>query len=167
VEFRKLLGRFLGVCDAIAYAHSKGVLHRDLKPANIMLGPYGETLVVDWGLAKVVGGSETPAARKNVPAPGVEDSAATHAGTILGTPAYMSPEQACGDVSGLSSASDVYSLGATLYWLLTGKPPFGGTDVPRTLEQVRLGQFPPPRAALHKKCRWAGCRAGGSRQVLQ
>jgi serine/threonine protein kinase/formylglycine-generating enzyme required for sulfatase activity len=148
LEFRKLLGRFIDVCNAIEYAHSRGVLHRDLKPGNIMLGKYGETLVVDWGLAKVVGRSETTAdtdERTLHPSSG-SDSAPTQMGSAVGTPQYMSPEQAEGRLDQLGPASDVYSLGATLYTLLTGKPPFSAADLVAILSQVAKGDFPSPRA---------------------
>src|SRR5262249_3451241 len=88
---RQLLGRFVDVCNAIAYAHSRGVLHRDLKPANIMLGKYGETLVVDWGLAKVLGKADVGATEGALVRSG--DSTLTQTGKALGTPAFMSPEQ--------------------------------------------------------------------------
>ena len=145
IELRKLLGRFLAVCDAISYAHSRGVLHRDLKPANIMLGPFGETLVVDWGLAKSVGQAELPGNPSEATLPMAGNSAATQDGSVLGTPAYMSPEQAAGELLKMGPSSDVYSLGATLYCLLTGKAPFQDANIARVLEQVREGQFPAPR----------------------
>jgi len=123
----KLLERFIAVCNTIAYAHSRGILHRDIKPANVMLGAYGETLILDWGLAKPLG--------RSVPDPDPEDRTLaplshddvllTGQGGIVGTPAYMSPEQAAGSRDQLGPASDVYSLGATLYTLLTGRAPFG------------------------------------------
>jgi serine/threonine protein kinase/Flp pilus assembly protein TadD len=141
---RKLLGRFLDVCNAIAYAHSRGVLHRDLKPGNIMLGKYGETLVVDWGLAKVVGRAELEAPEGLLPVP-ASDSALTQAGTALGTPAYTSPEQAAGRLDQLGPRSDVYSLGATLYCLLTGRAPFHEGEVGQVLRKVQRGDFPRPR----------------------
>ncbi len=126
VALRKLLGRFVDVCNAVAYAHSRGVLHRDLKPGNVMLGRYGETLVVDWGLAKLLGRPDGahPRTRPLYRASAVERRHATMAGQALGTPQYMSPEQAAGRLDLLGPASDVYSLGATLYCLLTGQPPF-------------------------------------------
>ena len=160
LELRQLLGRFQAVCNAIAYAHSKGVLHRDLKPDNVMLGNYGETLVVDWGLAKAIGAREevTPTGSLTLRLSG-PDSGLTQAGHVLGTPAYMSPEQASGQNAELSPASDVYSLGATLYHLLTGRPPFVGTNAYAILEGVCRGQFPRPRevdptvpAALEAVC---------------
>jgi WD40 repeat protein/tRNA A-37 threonylcarbamoyl transferase component Bud32 len=146
---RQLLNRFVAVCNVMAYAHSRGVIHRDLKPANILLGPYGETLVVDWGLAKVVGRSE-PAARPGAVEvalqPGSRSgSSETLPGTAMGTPAYMSPEQADGDLEQVGPLSDLYSLGATLYCLLTGKPPINETDVREALRRVQRGEFPPPR----------------------
>jgi tRNA A-37 threonylcarbamoyl transferase component Bud32 len=114
LEFRQLLGRFMAVCNAVAYAHSRGVIHRDLKPSNVMLGHYGETLVVDWGLAKAVGRDPAedgarPAEPTLVPVL-AEGSSATRTGAALGTPAYMSPEQAAGRLDQLGPASDVYSL---------------------------------------------------------
>jgi serine/threonine protein kinase len=126
LAFRQLLGRFVDVCNAVACAHSRGVLHRDLKPGNVMLGKYGETLVVDWGLAKPVDRPEsTDAGEERALRPTFGSGvAATQAGSAMGTPAYMSPEQAAGRLDLLGPASDVYSLGATLYTVLTGKPAF-------------------------------------------
>src|SRR5205823_7428506 len=94
LELRKLLARFVAVCNAVAYAHNKGVLHRDLKPDNVMLGTYGETLLVDWGLAKAIGSKDEPPAGSVALQPTEAGAELTHAGSVLGTPAYMSPEQA-------------------------------------------------------------------------
>jgi WD40 repeat protein len=146
VEFRRLLQSFVTVCETVAYAHARGVIHRDLKPENIMLGPYGETLVLDWGLAKCL----------DAPAPeGKEESAlgpvrleTTGAmsvqGRAKGTWEYMSPEQARGEWETVGKTSDVYSLGATLYVLLTGKRPFEGQRE-ELAKKVRSGKFMPPR----------------------
>ena len=181
LELRSLLDRFADVCHTVAYAHSRGVLHRDLKPANIMLGPFNESLVVDWGLAKKFGRSSSPekAAAPTAPEPdrqaegshdpdeadgeatgqkaqaetddtaplGLSSSTDTQAGTALGTPAFMSPEQAEGRVDELGPSSDVYSLGAVLYTLLCGRAPFEYVwcDVTALIDRVKLGEFPRPR----------------------
>lgn len=147
LELRELLGRFLDVCQAIAYAHSRGVLHRDLKPGNIMLGKYGETLVVDWGLAKATGTSDKPCSLDTLGPlflPTVGDSSHTQMGSTIGTPAYMSPEQAAGRLDLLGKASDVYSLGATLYCILTGQAPQTSRDLDEVLDRVKRGDFPKP-----------------------
>lgn len=148
LAFRQLLRRFLDVCNAVAYAHSRGVLHRDLKPGNIMLGKYGETLVVDWGLAKAAGKADADLSQEATTLRPSSDSGAalTQAGTVVGTPAYMSPEQAAGRLDELGPRSDVYSLGATLYVLLAGKSPFAERADAPILDRVRRGDFPPPRA---------------------
>jgi len=144
LELRKLLHRFTDVCNAIDYAHSRGVLHRDIKPANIVVGRYGETLVVDWGLAKATGKSDPSAGERTLMPSSASGSSETLPGSALGTPAYMSPEQAEGDLDRLSARSDVYSLGATLYCVLTGRPPFTG-DVVDVISAVQRGDFRPPR----------------------
>src|SRR5262249_35924729 len=144
---RQLLRRFTDVCNTIAFAHSRNVLHRDIKPDNVILGRYGETLVVDWGLVKSIGrvesgteaGNQTPP-----PCPGPR-CAETLPGYPLGTPAYMSPEQAEGRPDRLGPRTDVYGLGATLYSILTGKPPFEGTDHKVILARVSAGAFSQPR----------------------
>jgi serine/threonine-protein kinase len=147
LALRGLLRRFLDSCNAVAYAHSRGVLHRDVKPGNIMLGKYGETLVVDWGLAKSVGrpAADGEASEATLRPRLDSGAAATVMGAALGTPAYMSPEQAAGRLDLLGPASDIYSLGATLYVLLAGKPPFQEADVEKLLSQVQHGEFLPPR----------------------
>ncbi|MEQ8838607.1 MAG: hypothetical protein RID07_17515, partial [Lacipirellulaceae bacterium] len=153
------------VCQAIDYSHHRGVVHRDIKPENIMLGDYGETLVVDWGLARptddtptVTDAAETTvtrsgrltsrsnhpqSTRKGSPSPPSNPSH-TRDGQVVGTPAYMSPEQAVGRLDLLGPAADIYSLGATLYHLLTGSSPIDGStsDI---LARVQRGHFPPPR----------------------
>jgi WD40 repeat protein/serine/threonine protein kinase len=151
LALQKLLRRFLDVCNAIAYAHHRGVLHRDLKPDNVMIGKYGETLVVDWGLAKSTErsgdepGSALPEA-KLIPSSG-DGSQETLPGSVIGTPAYMSPEQAAGRLDLLGPASDVYSLGATLYTLLAGRGAFKGKDLAEVFRKVEHGEFPRPREA--------------------
>ncbi len=131
LELRKLLRRFTDVCNAMEYAHSRGVLHRDIKPRNIILGRHGETLVVDWGLAKATGKSDPATEERTLLPSSASGSSETLPGSALGTPAYMSPEQAEGQLERLGPRSDVYSLGATLYCLLTGQPPFTGDLVER------------------------------------
>ncbi|QDV39521.1 serine/threonine-protein kinase [Tautonia plasticadhaerens] len=145
LALRKLLRRFLDVCNAIGYAHSRGVLHRDIKPGNVVVGKHGETLVVDWGLAKPTGRSDPSSCERTLMPFSASGSAETLPGSALGTPAYMSPEQAAGDLDQFGPAIDVYSLGATLYCLLTGKAPFEGDDPGAVLRRVQQGDFPPPR----------------------
>jgi eukaryotic-like serine/threonine-protein kinase len=147
LELRKLLARFLDVCNAVEYAHSRGVIHRDLKPSNVLLGPYGETLVVDWGLAKVVGrrDPDSPAAEGTLKPATASGSSETVDGTAIGTPTYMSPEQAEGRLEALGPASDIYSLGATLYALLVGRPSQEGPEIVEVIRRVQRGEFPPPR----------------------
>ena len=153
VAFRHLLQRFIAVCQAIAYAHTRKVIHRDIKPANVMVGAFGETLVVDWGLAKALDdGHEAEEILKVAAESGFRrdpeatelDEHATLAGTAIGTPSYMAPEQASGRLDVLGPAADIYSLGATLFVILTGKAPFTGSAT-ETLEKVRRGEFVPPR----------------------
>jgi serine/threonine protein kinase/WD40 repeat protein len=148
VPFRKLLQRFIDICEAVHYAHCRGILHRDLKPGNVMVGRYGETLVVDWGLAKVLEKDAPPEAIETVIVPGVGSGATpTVMGAAVGTPAYMSPEQAAGRLESLGPASDVYSLGATLYAILTGRVPFESSPqgLGELLARVAKGEFPKPR----------------------
>lgn len=146
LELRKLLRRLIDVCNAIEYAHSRGVLHRDLKPGNIMLGKYGETLVVDWGLAKTVGrqGANEPDDEATLIPLSGEGSSETRMGTVVGTLAFMSPEQAEGRLDALGPQSDVYCLGATLYCVLTGKSPIVKSSAENMLTDVRTGKFPTP-----------------------
>jgi tRNA A-37 threonylcarbamoyl transferase component Bud32 len=149
LALRQLLSRFIAVCQAVAYAHSRGIVHRDLKPSNVMLGEkYGETLLVDWGLAKVVGRSEAAQVSDEEgtlrPSSGTggED---TRTGQAVGTLAYMSPEQAAGRWDVVGPASDIYSLGATLYHVLVGQAPFGAGLAGEVVLQVQRGEFARPR----------------------
>jgi serine/threonine-protein kinase len=131
LALRELLNRFIAVCNTIAYAHSRGVLHRDLKPQNIMLGKYGETLVVDWGLAKSFERSEEARATGEEtvrPASQQQEGHETRPGDVKGTPAYMSPEQASGRIDQMGPGSDIFALGATLYAILTGVAPYRGNN---------------------------------------
>jgi serine/threonine protein kinase len=146
LAFRNLLSRFVDACFAIAYANSRGVLHRDIKPSNIMLGKFGETLVVDWGLAKKVGRAN-PADSSCGDASVIIDSrdtASTMDGSALGTPPYMSPEQAAGRLDAMGPGSDIFSLGATLYVLLVGRTAFDGTTVQEVIENARSCNYQPP-----------------------
>jgi eukaryotic-like serine/threonine-protein kinase len=138
---RALLTRFVAVCHTIGYAHSRGVIHRDLKPSNVLLGDYGETLVIDWGLARQRGSPEVaggPGGEGRSP----DTGSGTQTGKELGTRGFMSPEQARGDWVQVAPASDVFSLGATLYAILTGRAPYGGAS---SLDDARAGKFARPR----------------------
>jgi WD40 repeat protein/tRNA A-37 threonylcarbamoyl transferase component Bud32 len=146
LRFRALLQKFTAVCDTVAYAHDQGVIHRDLKPSNIMLGRYGETLVMDWGLAKHVDTADADDERAlEAPSPSPSPDSLTATGTVLGTPQYMSPEQAKGLPTG--PASDIFNLGLILYTILTGTPAFQEAALARggTLKAVRDAAVVPPR----------------------
>jgi serine/threonine-protein kinase len=142
LALRGLLSRFVAVCYAVGYAHARGVIHRDLKPQNVMLGEYGETLVVDWGLARVLAQSDPEQTTPHSLVRVQDADTATQLGSVLGTPAYMPPEQACGDHDRVGPASDVWALGATLYAILTGKAPYVGHEA---LLKANLCEFPAPR----------------------
>ena len=115
---------FHKICEPVSFAHCRGVLHRDLKPQNIMVGAFGEVLVMDWGLSKLLGGSERPGTVDELV--GAETKAVTAHGTIMGTPGYMAPEQGRGESATVDQRADIYSLGIILYELFTGRVPFTG-----------------------------------------
>jgi serine/threonine protein kinase/Flp pilus assembly protein TadD len=134
LDLAALLNAFVAVCNAAAYAHSRGVIHRDLKPQNVVLGDFGEVVVLDWGLAKLVDRPEDAAVLSSVALGPADGREATVAGQVLGTPAYMPPEQAEG--AAVDHRSDVYGLGAILYEILAGRPPFEGPDPLDVLRRV-------------------------------
>lgn len=144
VNLNDRLRIFLRICEAVAFAHSYGVLHRDLKPSNIMVGPFGETLVMDWGIAarlrepglesaKVQGNEENP--------PSI-----TQDGVVVGTPGYLSPEQASGSTDKIDQRSDLYGLGAVLYFILTGRSPIPDHALTVAIDRAIRGDIPAPRS---------------------
>ena len=142
LRFRGLLQQLVAVCNTMAYVHDQGVIHRDLKPSNIMLGRYGETLVMDWGLAKRIGTDDARGdAEGEAPSPSPSPDDLTATGAVLGTPQYMSPEQVRGEPT--SPASDVFSLGLILYAILTGKSPYA--DAVLRGGHLREAAVVPPR----------------------
>jgi serine/threonine-protein kinase len=143
------LGIFEQVCQAVAYAHSQGVIHRDLKPGNVMVGAFGEVQVMDWGLAKVLAGQASRERERPEAGPTVrEDGARTQAGVVLGTPAYMAPEQARGEVEQLDERSDVFALGAMLCEILTGEAAYRGEQVRDVLREAAGAELSDARARL-------------------
>jgi serine/threonine-protein kinase len=157
-ERGKLLAIFESICQTVAYAHSKGVLHRDLKPANVMVGAFGEVQVVDWGLAKVLrrgGVADEKRAQETVhtvietvrSGPGSVGSDSM-VGSVMGTPAYMAPEQAQGEIEMLDERADVFSLGAILCELLTGKPPYEPVEGDPIVSQAAHAKLEPARARI-------------------
>ncbi|MES1177638.1 MAG: protein kinase [Myxococcales bacterium] len=150
-----LVNHFSGLCQAIAYAHSRGIVHRDIKPDNVMVGEFGETVVLDWGMAKLLVQplDETDATEISLapePAPAreleLDDPGLTLEGSLCGTPLYMSPEQAAGRSNEVDFRSDVWSLGVVLYTILSGRTPFSGKSLLEIIAKVRAGQHTPLRA---------------------
>src|SRR5262249_29516287 len=144
-ELPRFVAIFGQICQAVGYAHSRGVIHRDLKPHNVMVGAFGEVQVMDWGLAKERG---APAENRRA-ASSAGASGQTAAGTVLGTPSYMSPEAARGEVDRVDERADVFGLGAILCVLLTGRPPFAGVDRTRIWSASASGDLASAMARLN------------------
>jgi PAS domain S-box-containing protein len=147
LEFLTLLNAFVTVCNTVGYAHSRGVLHRDLKGQNVILGDFGEVVLLDWGLAKLVdqrdANSDTPSIVLDQSDSSEVDL--TQHGQAIGTPAYMAPEQAAGQLDQIDERTDIYGLGAILYEILTGQAPFAGSDTREVLRRVQELEPPSPR----------------------
>jgi hypothetical protein len=146
-ELVNLLSAFVTVCNTVAYAHSRGVIHRDLKGQNIVLGDFGEVVVLDWGLAKLIDRPEidagvSPQVPESLAAGGTD---MTLQGQAMGTPAYMAPEQASGRIDLIDERTDVYGLGAILYEILTGRPPFSGKTTQEVIRKVNEEVVAAPR----------------------
>ncbi|MHC5039680.1 MAG: protein kinase domain-containing protein, partial [Planctomycetota bacterium] len=141
----RLLGVFMKACEAIAYAHNKGVIHRDLKPENVMVGSFGEVLVMDWGLAKVRGRAEGKGEDSVASIRSEEGVGKTFAGGIVGTPSHMSPEQANAELDEIDEQSDVWCLGGILYGLLCLHPPYEGKTVGEIIRVAAAADVVPPR----------------------
>jgi eukaryotic-like serine/threonine-protein kinase len=140
-ELERYLRIFLKVCEAVEFAHSRGVIHRDLKPSNIMVGPHGEVYVMDWGIALV----RAPAASKpRDSAPALWGDAAQEEGMVIGTAAYMPPEQARGVIGDIDERTDIFALGGILYHILTNRPPYPGPERAMQILMAGLGEVLPP-----------------------
>jgi eukaryotic-like serine/threonine-protein kinase len=138
LELVTLLNAFVSVCNTVAYAHSRGVIHRDLKGQNVVLGDFGEVVVLDWGLAKLVGRLGEPDFPTVAGDPeGADGLGLTMQGQMIGTPGYMAPEQALGRLDQIERHTDIYGLGAILYEILTGNPPFTGFHPEEILRKVQ------------------------------
>jgi serine/threonine-protein kinase len=162
LDLAALLHAFVVVCNTVGYAHSCGVLHRDLKGQNVLLGNFGEVVLLDWGLAKNLG---QPEEIELLPSTESSDAELTRAGQTLGTPTAMAPEQASGLLDQIDQRTDIYGLGVILYEILTGQRPFAGTTVQEVLRKVREEDPPAPRslcpeipAGLEAICRRAMAR---------
>jgi tetratricopeptide (TPR) repeat protein len=137
VQWLRLMNIFLDLCQTIAYAHSRGVIHRDIKPDNVMVGEYGETLVLDWGLAKVIGEPESDSPHGAIQLSSDDVSVGSITGTVKGTPYYFAPEVAAGKVNDVDQISDVYLLGSTLYYMITAKTPREGKSLTQLLDDAK------------------------------
>ncbi len=142
-QLPRVLGALSRASEAVAFAHSRGVIHRDLKPANIRVGSFGETYVMDWGLAKITAGASLASDSEGTSADEPLEPLHTIAGTVVGTPAYMPPEQAAGETDTLDARADVYAMGAILYQVITGAPPY--SEKSGTAEEIveRVRSAPP------------------------
>ncbi|MBX3130728.1 MAG: cyclic nucleotide-binding domain-containing protein [Polyangiaceae bacterium] len=141
------VGALIKVCEAVAFAHSRGVIHRDIKPDNVMMGTHGQVYVMDWGIAFVQSATRSQAPRVDTLTLPDDPEERTSGERVLGTPAYMAPEQAAGDESAIDGRTDVFGIGGTLYRILTGRPPFAAPSGGRALELARAGVVPPPEKA--------------------
>ncbi len=157
LPFRSLLQRLLALCEVVAYAHGQQIIHCDIKPSNVILGPFGETLLLDWGLAKVMEEGETNHTGMNGGFP-----PKWHKVQAMGTPAFASPEQMLGKTTEMDQRTDIYSLGATLHFLLTGQNPVASATQNQPLDRPRTGPAMTPRslfpgipAAIDAICRHA------------
>lgn len=143
VEFLQI---FLKVCDAVAFAHNRGVIHRDLKPSNIMVGEFGQVYVMDWGVARLLDAptGEGAQGQRVCVAEELENALSEEPGNIIGTPRYMPPEQVRGQHDQIDQRADIFALGAILYHILTGRPPYAAKSYYKTLLEAQSAQIIPP-----------------------